>query len=77
MGQQKKSYLVRILTKGGIDERVAMLQDIKAEIVDRALQDDGHVPEIPTDEQVKILFSPKEHLQKDKRRLIRILKGKK
>ncbi|KAH6894555.1 SNF2 family N-terminal domain-containing protein [Thelonectria olida] len=77
MGQKKKSYLVRILAEGGIDERVTMLQNTKSEIIDRALQDDGHIPEMPSDEQMKILFCPKEDLAKNKRRLEKILKEKK
>lgn len=64
MGQQKTSYLVRILSEGKIDKHMAMLQEQKSEIVDRALQDDGHTPASLTDEQIDELFSPKEQEKK-------------
>lgn len=64
MGQKKTSYLVRILSEGKIDKHMAMLQEQKSEIVDRALQDDGHTPASLTDEQLHALFSPKEQEQK-------------
>ncbi|KAH8687070.1 SNF2 family N-terminal domain-containing protein, partial [Ilyonectria robusta] len=64
MGQQKTSYLVRILSEGKIDKHMAMLQEQKSEIVDRALQDDGHTPASLTEEQLDALFSPKEQEKK-------------
>ncbi|KAH7002195.1 P-loop containing nucleoside triphosphate hydrolase protein [Ilyonectria destructans] len=64
MGQKKTSYLVRILSEGKIDKHLAMLQEKKSEIVDRALQDDGHTPASLTNEQLDELFSPEEQKEK-------------
>ncbi|KAM0547189.1 hypothetical protein ACHAO7_007444 [Fusarium culmorum] len=55
IGQKKETKLVRILARGTIDERLVMLQDAKAEIVRRVLQDDGHEPTFSNNFQLRIL----------------------
>jgi SNF2 family DNA or RNA helicase len=57
LGQTKETYLVRILAHGGIDERVAMLQEAKEIIVASALQDDKHKPHFSGEMQLRMLFS--------------------
>ncbi|KAK7416920.1 hypothetical protein QQZ08_011810 [Neonectria magnoliae] len=58
-GQKKTSHLVRILTEDKIDKGLTDLQLFKSAIVDRALQDDGHVPDKLNTSQLKALFAPK------------------
>lgn len=60
MGQKKPCHLVRILTATAIDDRVEHLQVSKAEKVDYALQDDGHVPKSLNPDELKRLFSTDE-----------------
>ncbi|KPM35448.1 hypothetical protein AK830_g11112 [Neonectria ditissima] len=60
MGQKKTSHLVRILTEDRIDKGMTDLQNSKSVIVDRALQDDGHVPAKLTGSQLKALFAPQD-----------------
>ncbi|KAF4968649.1 hypothetical protein FSARC_3988 [Fusarium sarcochroum] len=60
IGQEKECYLVRILTQEYVDSRISELQDQKAEVIDRALQDDGHVPTILNDMQLRYLFDPQQ-----------------
>ncbi|KAH7159748.1 SNF2 family N-terminal domain-containing protein [Dactylonectria estremocensis] len=57
-GQNKKTHLVRILTEGGIDERLVMLQDVKSKDVNRALQDDNHTPVKLSAKELNELFTP-------------------
>ncbi|KFH45671.1 putative ATP-dependent helicase-like protein [Hapsidospora chrysogenum ATCC 11550] len=59
IGQQKVSHLVRILSTANIDQRIAQMQVGKATEIDHALQDDGHTPVLPTDEQLRKLFTKK------------------
>lgn len=49
---------MRILTQKYIDCRISNLQKQKSEIIDRALQDDGHVPTVLSDMQLRYLFDP-------------------
>lgn len=58
MGQEKPSYWVRIMVKDSIDEQIEMTQKAKAVQVDRALQDDGHVPEVLDEDCLRKLFTP-------------------
>lgn len=58
IGQKKECYLVRILTQKYIDSHISNLQKRKSEIIDRALQDDGHVPTVLSDMQLRYLFDP-------------------
>jgi hypothetical protein len=60
IGQKKETKLVRILARGTIDERLVMLQDAKAEIVRRVLQDDGHEPTFSNDLQLRMLLTAKD-----------------
>ncbi|KAJ4265069.1 hypothetical protein NW762_005313 [Fusarium torreyae] len=60
IGQTKECYLVRIMTQHYIDSRISELQEEKAEVIDRALQDDGHVPTVLNDMQLRHLFDPQE-----------------
>ncbi|EKJ67534.1 hypothetical protein FPSE_12295 [Fusarium pseudograminearum CS3096] len=60
IGQKKETRLVRILARGTIDERLIMLQDAKAEIVRRVLQDDGHEPTFSDDLQLRMLLTTKD-----------------
>jgi hypothetical protein len=58
IGQKKECYLVRIMTQKYIDCHISNLQKKKSEIIDRALQDDGHVPTVLSDMQLQYLFDP-------------------
>ncbi|RGP75109.1 hypothetical protein FLONG3_5793 [Fusarium longipes] len=60
LGQTKETYLVRILARGGIDERVAKLQEAKEIVVASALQDDKHKPHFSKAMQLEMLFSTKD-----------------
>ncbi|KAG8668503.1 hypothetical protein FPOAC1_007884 [Fusarium poae] len=60
IGQTKETKLVRILARSTIDERLVMLQDAKAEIVRRVLQDDDHEPTFSNDLQLKMLLNAKD-----------------
>ncbi|CEI68343.1 unnamed protein product [Fusarium venenatum] len=60
IGQKKETKLVRILARGTIDERIVMLQEAKAEIVRRVLQDDEHEPTFSDDLQLRILLTAKD-----------------
>ncbi|KAI5464929.1 SNF2 family N-terminal domain-containing protein [Mariannaea sp. PMI_226] len=62
IGQKKKSYLVRLLAEDGIDKEMVAMQDAKALNIDRGMQDDGHIPGMPTSEELKTLFSPIEEV---------------
>ncbi|KAI8661303.1 hypothetical protein NCS55_01000300 [Fusarium keratoplasticum] len=59
IGQKKETHLVRIMARGSIDERLYMLQNAKEAIVNRALQDDGHVPNFTETQALQWLFSDK------------------
>ncbi|CAM1503291.1 Fc.00g080670.m01.CDS01 [Cosmosporella sp. VM-42] len=59
-GQDKISHLARIWTKTCIEDRIYDLQRSKAEEVDRALQDDGHIPVVPSASQLEKLFAPQD-----------------
>ncbi|KAL6912815.1 hypothetical protein FSST1_010575 [Fusarium sambucinum] len=58
MGQEKECTFVRIMTQKFIDSRIDELQLQKQEIIDRALQDDGHVPTTLSDSQLHQLIDP-------------------
>ncbi|OBS20746.1 hypothetical protein FPOA_07086 [Fusarium poae] len=58
MGQEKECTFVRIMTQKFIDSRIDELQQQKQEIIDRALQDDGHVPTPLSDVQLRQLIDP-------------------
>ncbi|KAM0208668.1 hypothetical protein ACHAPQ_003651 [Fusarium lateritium] len=60
IGQMKECYLVRILTQEYIDSHISNLQMRKSKIIDRALQDDGHIPTVLSDLQLRNLFDPEE-----------------
>ncbi|KAM0491619.1 hypothetical protein ACHAP8_010540 [Fusarium lateritium] len=60
IGQKKETKLVRILARGTIDERIVMLQEAKAEIVMRVLQDDEHEPTFSDDLQLRMLLTTKD-----------------
>ncbi|KAF7554540.1 hypothetical protein G7Z17_g2835 [Cylindrodendrum hubeiense] len=62
--QTKTSYLVRILTESRIDQGLVELQESKSEVIDRALQDDGHIPVQLSEKEFEDLFSPKEQKKK-------------
>ncbi|KAJ4320214.1 hypothetical protein N0V84_005999 [Fusarium piperis] len=57
LGQKKETHLVRILARGSIDERLYMLQNAKQAIVNRAMQDDGHLIEFSDGQSLRWLFS--------------------
>lgn len=57
IGQKKETHLVRILARGSIDERLYMLQNAKEAIVNRALQDDGHLITFSEGQSLRWLFS--------------------
>jgi SNF2 family DNA or RNA helicase len=59
IGQKEETHLVRIMARGSIDERLYMLQNAKQAIVNRALQDDGHVPDFTETQALQWLFSDK------------------
>ncbi|KAF4999508.1 hypothetical protein FDECE_11499 [Fusarium decemcellulare] len=59
IGQKKEMHFVRILVRGSIDDRISMLQDAKAAIVDRALQDNEAKPFFPSELHLRMLFSTK------------------
>ena len=54
--QEKRCYLVRIITESETDGSIDELQVSKAEVIDKALQDDEHIPEELNDEELKELF---------------------
>jgi len=56
MGQEKECFFVRIMTQDHIDSRFDQLQQEKQEVIDRALQDDGHVPTVLSDMQLRQLL---------------------
>ncbi|KAJ4120127.1 hypothetical protein NW768_010411 [Fusarium equiseti] len=56
MRQEKECFFVRIMTQDHIDSRIDQLQQEKQEIIDRALQDDGHVPTVLSDIQLRQLL---------------------
>lgn len=56
MGQEKECYFVRIMTQDHIDSRIDQLQQEKQEVIDRALQDDGHVPTVLSDTELRELL---------------------
>ncbi|KAM0491618.1 hypothetical protein ACHAP8_010539 [Fusarium lateritium] len=58
MGQEKECTFVRIMTQKFIDSRIDELQQQKQEVIDRALQDDGHVPTTLSDVQLRQLIDP-------------------
>ncbi|KAJ3528799.1 hypothetical protein NM208_g10039 [Fusarium decemcellulare] len=60
IGQKKEMHLVRILVRGSIDDRMSMLQDAKAAIINRALQDSDAEPFFPTGMQLRMLFSTRD-----------------
>ncbi|RSM12871.1 hypothetical protein CEP52_002159 [Fusarium oligoseptatum] len=57
IGQKKETHLVRILARGSIDERLYILQKAKEVIVNRALQDDGHLIAFSEGQSLRWLFS--------------------
>lgn len=57
IGQTKETHLVRILARGSIDERLYILQNAKDAIVNRALQDDGHLINFSEGQSLHWLFS--------------------
>ncbi|KAH7243569.1 SNF2 family N-terminal domain-containing protein [Fusarium redolens] len=59
-GQLKETYLVRIMAKDTIDERIIMLQNVKEEIIRAALQDEEMQPHFSNDLQLRMLFSGKD-----------------
>ncbi|KAF5237910.1 hypothetical protein FANTH_10521 [Fusarium anthophilum] len=59
-GQVKETYLVRIMAKDTIDERIIMLQNAKEAIIQAALQDDEMQPHFSGDLQLRMLFSEKD-----------------
>jgi SNF2 family DNA or RNA helicase len=59
IGQKEETHLVRIMARGSIDERLYMLQNAKQAIVNRALQDDGHIPDFTETQALQWLFSDK------------------
>ncbi|KAH7143752.1 SNF2 family N-terminal domain-containing protein [Dactylonectria macrodidyma] len=63
-GQKKKCYLVRILAECEIGEGMAMLQQTKSKDIDRAMQDDNHVPEELSPEELEVIFATKASRQK-------------
>ncbi|KAL2681160.1 hypothetical protein Neosp_008767 [[Neocosmospora] mangrovei] len=56
-GQKKETHLVRILARDTIDERLHMLQNVKETVINRALQDDGHLISFSEGQSLRWLFS--------------------
>ncbi|KAF4961084.1 hypothetical protein FGADI_500 [Fusarium gaditjirri] len=59
-GQTKETYLVRIMAKDTIDERIIILQNAKEAIIKAALQDEEMQPHFSGDLQLRMLFSEKD-----------------
>ncbi|KAF9776653.1 hypothetical protein IL306_005120 [Fusarium sp. DS 682] len=59
-GQLKETYLVRIMAKDTLDERIIMLQNAKEAIIKAALQDEEMQPHFSGDLQLRMLFSTKD-----------------
>ncbi|OTA02837.1 hypothetical protein A9Z42_0032600 [Trichoderma parareesei] len=59
MGQTKKTFSVRIVTKHSMDDHVIEVQKAKEETVARMLQDDGHERTEVNDEALEKMFEPK------------------
>ncbi|KAK1244431.1 hypothetical protein MKX07_003230 [Trichoderma sp. CBMAI-0711] len=59
MGQTKRTFSVRIVTKHSMDDHVIEVQKAKEETVARMLQDDGHERTEVNDEALEKMFEPK------------------
>ncbi|EHK20822.1 uncharacterized protein TRIVIDRAFT_153839, partial [Trichoderma virens Gv29-8] len=68
MGQTKKTYSVRIVTKHTMDERVIEVQTGKEATIARMLQDDGHERTEVDDKRLKQIFEPKDIDQADSKK---------
>ncbi|RFU77533.1 hypothetical protein TARUN_4747 [Trichoderma arundinaceum] len=68
IGQRKRTYAVRIVTKHDMDGHIINLQRKKTRAVARMLQDDGHAPVQIADERLESFFAPKECKDSKRRR---------
>jgi len=60
IGQEKKTHLVRVMARAGIDERIDKLQKSKDKEIDHALQDDGHTPAEIDEQALEELLRPRD-----------------
>lgn len=78
-GQKKIAHLVRIkATNARIEARISELQKSKDIEISHALQDDGHVPAMLCDEELKEMLDgePRKRAAKRKSGAVKVPKGK-
>ncbi|EEY15120.1 conserved hypothetical protein [Verticillium alfalfae VaMs.102] len=71
-GQCKETYCVRLKSPNSIDDKIERIQTSKNEVVDCAVQDDGHDPFTLSELGVMNLLNPEKYLQLCKETLSKI-----
>ncbi|RBR00281.1 hypothetical protein VDGD_20041 [Verticillium dahliae] len=71
-GQCKETYCVRLKSPNSIDDKIEKIQTSKNEVVDCAVQDDGHDPFTLSELGVMNLLNPEKYLELCKETLSKI-----